>query len=377
MGENTSTQTRWLRSRPASPGFSPDKIDADAGIIRDVVMVEEGPAKGHNVSLEAEFIRDLVSYDRRTFGDRGVKARLGHPSMSSDAMGTQLGFYRNIRERQFGNKWQAIGDLHLLDSANASPDKPGARDWVLQMAKEAPDFIMSSIVFKPGAYYQRKPDGKKHKLERDLDPESRSYWLNYRQEYGVIYVEFSEHYNTDLVEQGAATDHLFSHDANPHLFVVQAEEFLQEHPDILDFFQKHPDKVRAFMDRLLAQDKTQTDMSDPKQPITIEAESLAEQLESAKAEGAHEEAKRNGAQAAAFENRVEQLETQLGTLQTTVTQYEDKFKKQEDAIAALTARLTALENAPAAEHTNGDQDNEVKQQSDTPHWDKLRAKIGV
>lgn len=370
MGEDTSTQTRWLRSRPSSPGFQPDKIDAEAGIIRDVVMVEEGPAKGHNVSLESEFIRDLVAYDRRTFGDRGVKARLGHPSMSNDAMGTQLGFYRNIRERQFGNKWQAIGDLHLLDSANASPDKPGARDWVLQMASEAPDFIMSSIVFKPGAYYQRKPDGKKHKLERDLDPESRNYWLNFRQEYGAIYVEFAEHYNTDLVEQGAATDHMFSHDANPHLFIVQAENFLQEHPHLIDFIKKNPDKVQGFLARLTeVPDKTTTDMSEPNQPITLEAETLAEQLDEARQEGANQANQ-------AFENRVQKLEQDLAALQTIVGALKTETETLRSDLTAALNRIAALEKQPAAEHTAGDTETSGLQ-SNTPVWDKIRTKIGV
>lgn len=249
---------RRLKSMPVLLKFEPSNIDAENGIIRDVVMVEEGEAKGHGVHLESEFVTNLVAFDQANFSDRGVKVRLGHPGLSDDPQGTQLGFMKNVRKRKSEEgKMQGIADLHLLDSADDSPSKPGMKSWVLKMAKEAPDFIMSSIVFKPSGYYQRKPNGHKHRLEYDYKTET---W-NIVEEWGKIFAEFDEesgasHYYTDLVEAGAATDQLFSNQANPHLFVAQFGTWLDDHPEIRNFIQQHPDKVQAFLDRAGFKSKT-------------------------------------------------------------------------------------------------------------------------
>lgn len=350
------TDIRRFRSRPTSPGFSPDKIDAEAGVIYDVVMVEEGPAKGHEVHLEGEFIEDLVAYDQANFGERGVKSRLGHPGMSADAMGTQLGFFRNVRKRKVDGKMQAVADLHLLASADLSPDKPNAREWVLSMAAEAPDFIMSSIVFRPGRYYQRDKEKKKkyvweYKNVKDDDGNERQVWVS-PDSTKPVFVEFGEngqHFNTDLVEQGAATDHLFSHDANPHLFVVQAETFLHEHPQLLQFIQQNPDKVRGFFERILNpglsdQNNMATETTAP--VLEMSAETLAEQLEAAREEGQNDAAQ-------AYEKRLQAIETSFNALQTTLN--------------AINTRLAAIESAPAAQHTAGETEQPQALSADKPY----------
>lgn len=243
MNIQTLHHVRRFRSQPV--GLAGGRIDVEAGIIHDVVMVEEGPAKGHGVHLDADFVENLVDYDRANFAERGVKARLGHPDMCSNAQGTQLGYFRNIRKRKQGDKMQAIGDLHLLDAADLSPNRPNARAWALQMAAEAPDFFMSSIVFVGSGYYQRK--GNNHKkpvlAEADYDAEL------------PLFVEFdaekgAAHFNTDLVEDGAATSSLFSTGANPHLFVSRVHEFLDENPEVFQFAQANPDRVQELLLRL-------------------------------------------------------------------------------------------------------------------------------
>ena len=249
---------KWMRSRPMSADFSAAKIDAENGVISDVVMVQAGEAKGHGVHLEDEFINDLVAYDLKHYGDRGVKARLGHPGASDNTMGTQLGYFTNIRTRKKGGKMQAIGDLQLLQSADISPEKPNMREWVLSMSQEAPDWIMSSIVFRPGRYYQKKKDGGKkyiweYTIVKDEDGVESAQWVYSDPKLGNIYVEFGdkgEHYFTDLVEDGAATENLFSTDANPHLFVSKALAWLDENPTFKSFAIANPGKVFAFLEEL-------------------------------------------------------------------------------------------------------------------------------
>lgn len=344
MGADSTFNIRRLRSRPSSPGFSPDKIDAEAGVIRDVVMVEEGPAKGHGVHLDADFITAIAAYDQATFDNIGLKARLGHPGASDNTMGTQLGRFHNFRVRRSRGKMQEIADLHLLAAADESPTKPGMRAWVLRMAQEDPEFIMSSIVFRGSGYYQRKANGHKKSVmsEMDIDPDM-----------GEVFVEFdaeagAEHYYTDLVEAGAATDSLFSHDANPHLFLVQAENFLHDHPHLLEFIQTNPDKVRDFLSRYAAAPgQPDTEMSEAiNQPVTLSAETLAEQIAAARADGAEQAG-------LAFQNRVENLETAMSAIQTNLAALQSELAAARTELAALTARVAALEAQPAAQHTAG------------------------
>jgi hypothetical protein len=244
MGEK-SQQVRWFKSQGLA-GIPKDAADIDFenGVIRNVIMVQEGPAKGHGVNLEAEFIDAITEYDQKHFSERGLKARFGHPGASSETMGTQLGYFKNFRKRKNDQgKMEEYADLHLLEAADESPTHKGMRSWVLKMAQDNPDFIMSSIVFRGGDYYQRSSTGEKHILHYDWEDG----WLNYKEEYGDIFIEFGEHYYTDLVEAGAATDTLYSNKVNPHLFVAQADQFLEDHPDLKNFIVSNPDKVIAFL----------------------------------------------------------------------------------------------------------------------------------
>lgn len=371
MSDQDKRNVRWLRSRPTAAGFSPDKIDADAGIIYDVVMVQEGEAKGHGVKLEPSFIRDLVAYDKSSFGDRGVKARFGHPGASDNTMGMQMGFFKNIRLRNANGLDQAIGDLHLLESAEVSPEKPGMRAWVLKMAEEAPDFMMSSIVFSAGGYYQKK--GNKHKVYI-ADP------VFANPDLGDVFVEFGDkgaHFYTDLVDDGAATDNLFQSEMNPHLFVVQALEFLDEHPQLQAFITEHPEKMQAFLHRLGID--IQSNMTDVKYPVTLSAETLASYREDISAELAEAfEAERAELKSGndSLQSGLAEVERQNTALQTRITQLEADATTLQADLDAANAEIVALKKAPAAEHTDGPTDTDpVKtEKSKTPFWDKFKAK---
>jgi len=217
---------RWLKSQPAAPAFT--KIDRENGVLHDVVMCQVGEAKGHDVNLEQSFIDDLVAYANENHQKNGLKARLGHPSMSNQTMGTQLGSFNNFRVS--GN--QAVADLTLLDAASKSPNGD-LKEWVLSMAEEDPNFIMSSIVFKASEYYRYDADGK-------LFNDSQEEYYNLTSE---KYVKLDSLMNCDLVEQGAATESLFSAQFNKDKFAVQVNEFLNENPKIDTFIKENPAKI--------------------------------------------------------------------------------------------------------------------------------------
>lgn len=231
---------RWFKSNPLPLQFAPDKIDREAGIIRDVVMAQAGPAKGHGVHLEESFIANLIAYDQQNYSNTGLKARFGHPSMSNTTMGTQLGYFRNFR--QDGEK--AVADLHLLESADKSPTSPGMREWMLSMAEEATDFVMSSIVFLHSGHYQYDPEtGARVELDASMFGEPEVKFQNER-----VFVAFdaskgAAHLYTDLVEAGAATDALFSQQFNTDKFAVRTVAWLQENDDILTFIRSNPHKI--------------------------------------------------------------------------------------------------------------------------------------
>ena len=341
-----------MRSKPTQGGFAEGAIDVENGIIPDVVMVQEGPAKGHGVHLEAEFVEKIQKYDQKHFGVRGLKARFGHPSASGETMGTQLGTFRNFRTRTVDGKLQAIADLHLLEAADESPTHPGMRSWVLKMAAEQPDFIMSSIVFSVKGYYQRNPNGNKHNLiistEYYGDP-----FTNYKEEWGNIFVEFEDHHYTDLVEAGAATDALFSNEANPHFFVSQFLSFIEEHPELKSFAQKHPEKVFDLLKALGVNPN----------PKTTQKMTLLEKLFGKKE--ITEDVVMSSDEIQELRTKMGEAETLLSDITLKLSEATVEIESLKASLGTKTAELTTalekiaeLEKLPAGEHTRGNRGDE-------------------
>lgn len=368
-----------MRSMPLVLEFDTSRIDRENGVLHDVVMVQEGEAKGHDVFLEAEFIEALVAYDQKFFSRNGVKARFGHPGASSETMGTQLGVFSNFRTRKKAGKMQAIADLTLLDAAELSPTHPGMKSWVLNMAQEQPDFIMSSIVFKGSGYYQRNADGSKEPMKIAYN-EDGAYWKNYDSS-KPLFVEFdtkkgAAHYYTDLVEAGAATESLFSTEANPHLFVSKALSWLDEHPELKSFAREHPEKVTAFLESLGVQPlkpKTLTMLSlkeilfgkdKPTESVELSAEQITElRTKLAAAETA----------LAAAESRADAAEAKVKQLETAATDLSTQLKTAQD-------RVEELEQLAADTHQKtGDRKTESDDQGDVKSWmrDPINAAAGA
>lgn len=231
-------QTRWFKSgRVDFTGT--EKIDAENGILYGVIMCQVGEAKGHDVHLEQEFIDAGISYAQKHHGKKGMKARFGHPSMSNETLGTEMGRFKEFRVEDD----KMVADLHLFESANLSPTNPGMRDWMLSQAKEDPEAIMCSIVFQPDYYYQYDDEGKKIKVwQYDKDGN----WVSANSKMKV-YVTLKELMFCDIVDQGAATDKLFSEELNSDKFAVIATKFFNEYPQIDEFIQENPDKILSFL----------------------------------------------------------------------------------------------------------------------------------
>jgi len=105
-------------------------IDANAGVIRGVSLITEGPALGHGVMVDSKTLQQVKNAAEAYEG--GLKVKLDHNSGAGDI----VGFIDNLRID--GPK--LLGDLHLLEN---SPH----RAYILEIASKIPDTFGLSIAF--------------------------------------------------------------------------------------------------------------------------------------------------------------------------------------------------------------------------------------
>ena len=142
------------------------KIDAEAGVIRGVSLISEGPALGHGVMVDARTLEQVKAAAEQYEG--GLKVKLDHNSGAGDI----IGYVDALRIE--GKK--LLGDLHLLQN---SPH----RAYVLEIAEKIPDTFGLSIAFSGPV---EMASDKKTMLQR-----------------------CSEIYSVDLVSEPAANEGLF------------------------------------------------------------------------------------------------------------------------------------------------------------------------
>jgi len=222
-----------------------ESIDAEEGVILGVKVTSEGEAKGHGVWLDREFVQDTVKLGKEM--GAGVKARFGHPTMCSEALGTYIGRYKNFRtySEKLGKsdtRHHAIADLHLDDIAEKSP-KGNLKEYVLEMANSNPDMFGSSIVFTQGKLKEKEietTDGEKVTRE---------------------YATIEKLHATDLVDEPAATDGLFSSLHEDEL-AFQVTRFLDAHPEVYEAVHKNPELLEHFVENYNAYKSKQDNSND-------------------------------------------------------------------------------------------------------------------
>jgi len=213
----------------------PGKVDMEKGII----------AKGHGVWLDGDFIDDLVD-GGKSFGNKGVKARFGHPSMSSEALGTFVGRFKNFRaDNEKKGKAVARADLFLSNAAKDTPHG-NLHKYILELAADDPDAFGNSIVFEPGGTYTKDKKGNKRYTDRGgyvyVDDGTRV------KPGAKLFTTMSKLRASDLVDEGAATNGLFSK-FNQSTWAGQMSSFFDTHPEIFDLIHGSPGVVDEFMSR--------------------------------------------------------------------------------------------------------------------------------
>ena len=205
---------------------SPPSIDKENGIIHNVLVVQEGEAKGHNLFLNQEFLENTAKLGNENA--KGIKARFGHPNMCSTALGTYIGRYKNFHKKETN----VLADLYLDKSAKISPNG-NLYDYILELAATNPDMFGSSIAFKCGKVNTLS--------EKDAATDK---------ELTKNYATIEQLHAVDLVDEPAATNGLFAQ-FHQNDWAFTATSFLNENPSLLNALSNNPFLFTEFLTKYL------------------------------------------------------------------------------------------------------------------------------
>ena len=224
---------RWMLS-DSLMGSPVRDVDYDAGIIRGAAIATVGPAKGHGVQLDQDFIESVVQMGNEQ-GKGGIKVRFGHPTACGNSLldAPFIGRAKNFSVD--GNIARA--DIFLSNSASETP-AGDLRARTLNLAAEDPDMFGTSIVFTASDLYKFDPTGGKV-LEGEHGFDSID---------GDPFITISKLHGADIVDTPAANEGLFSA-INPEAFAEQATHFLDNNPKLWDLIISSPGIVKQFMSR--------------------------------------------------------------------------------------------------------------------------------
>ena len=319
------------------------QIDEENEVLHDVQITLEGEALGHGVWLDREFCEAVAAAGNAT-GDVGLKVRYGHPSMCSDAIGTELGRAKNFRVVDFerdvdGQKVKCAGviaDVYMLKSAHSAPQGDLVAH-VMATAKEDPSQFGQSIVFTYADWVVKDADGNRHSFKEEvMDPITRSDgtvdWKKYNGRYdawmeksvdGKLYAVLGKLHGSDFTDTPAATDGIFS----TGTLAEEAEQMLDEYPQILEVLEKSPKSVVEFLERT----------------------GLAEKVESARVAGMQAaKDKEIGELKAAAKTAADEFAAKENDLNGKIGQLTGELSASKDEVSALTKKLEDTQKALSA-----------------------------
>lgn len=109
-------------------------VDADAGIIRKVAVITQGPALGHGLMIDRTTLDQIKRAAESYQG--GLKVKMNHGGGVDDIVGYLTNFAID------GDK--LVADFHLLKTATA-------RAYILEIAQAIPDSFGMSVAFSGSA----------------------------------------------------------------------------------------------------------------------------------------------------------------------------------------------------------------------------------
>lgn len=114
-----------------------------AGYIEGVSAISRGPALGHGLWIDRDFVAQVSQSLSPVSGFVGVKSRFTHPDLSGDGLAKGLG---RCLGRPSSDPDRALCDLHFWESARKSPEGDLA-EYVLTRAREDKKSFGASIAF--------------------------------------------------------------------------------------------------------------------------------------------------------------------------------------------------------------------------------------
>lgn len=273
-------QKRWFSTGFMSGGVG--SVDAEKHTLHDAVLIRPGEALGHDLWIDSEFCADVAARGASA-GEKGMKARFGHPNMCSEALGTFLGRWKNTRMDSDG---RVVGDLFLSSTASESP-KGDLRKYVEEMAAKEPQHFGASIVFTrnqddEAAFMLANGatvDGEYLDLSsfKSPDPDNTK---------NLPHARCADLHAADLVDDPAATDGMFA-GAGGLSLAAQMTEWLDTHPGVLKAINDEPEllnivtryagELKPFLDRYTENlAKKPAPAAEPSPAPTTEAKTPAE-----------------------------------------------------------------------------------------------------
>ena len=243
---STKATKRWFSTGFMAGGVG--AVDPEKHVLRDAVVIRPGEAKTHGLWIDQEFCGQVLAAGEAS-GDKGIKARFGHPNMCSEALGTFLGRWKALRADDAG---RVIGDLYLSSTAAESP-KGDLRKYIEELAAKEPEHFGASIVF---GMDEEAIDAftAQHGGDSFASPDPAN-------GQNLPHARLSELHAADLVDDPAATDGMFSGAAGQSL-AGQVTEWLDLHPEVLrafndepemlDLIERYSDELKPFMERYAA-----------------------------------------------------------------------------------------------------------------------------
>lgn len=241
---------RWSATGFMAGGVA--SVEPATHTLKDAVMVRPGEARGHGMWIDSDFCKS-VSEMANAGKAAGLKARFGHPNMCSEALGTFLGRWTNVRQLEDG---RVVGDLHLSSTAAESP-KGDLRKYVEELAAKEPEHFGASIVFTRNEEAENEFMRAHLNTEKSMGDEAGQSFKSPDPANGqnLPHARCAELHAADLVDDPAATDGMFSA-ASGAALAAQMTEWLDTHPDVfkalqepgmLEMLQRYSDKLAPFI----------------------------------------------------------------------------------------------------------------------------------
>lgn len=208
------------------PNFSASNVNVDRenDILKGVEIAKFGKNK-NGTYFNMKFLNDLVAKGNEQ--KQGVKSRFGHPNMCAESLGTFVGRYKNFR---LENE-KVYADLHI-DQITKKTQVEGKGitmyDYIMDMAENNPDMFGNSIVVSC-QFFEEEIENESGKKER------------------VESLILDQIVSSDLVDDPAATDALFSN--NPNDLGVLITDFLDQNPQVFQTIVKKPEIIEDFFSR--------------------------------------------------------------------------------------------------------------------------------